>query len=187
MDYEEFACRPFEVFKKQWALVTAGNMERFNSCTVSWGGMGTLWTRPGSSGSVITVYIHPARYTRELLMENETFTVSFFSEEFKKALSYMGACSGRDTDKAAGAGLTPVSMGGSVAYAEAERTFLCRKVYQHRLAREDIAPDVQEYYRANPKVYPVDENGEWQPHYIFIGEIIEVDEKRKYDHLSGAL
>ena len=61
-----------------------------------------------------------------------------------------------------------------MTYEEAEKTFLCRKIYQHQLAKEDIAPDVQEYYAANAKVYPVDENGEWQPHWVFVGEIIEV-------------
>lgn len=26
----------FEMFDKQWALVTAGSIEHYNSCTVSW-------------------------------------------------------------------------------------------------------------------------------------------------------
>ena len=90
----------------------------------------------------------------------------------------MGVHSGREGDKAAAAGLTPIEMGGSVTYAEANLTFLCRKIYQHQLSKEDIALDVQEYYAANPKVYPVDDNGEWQPHYLFIGEIIECEDKR---------
>ena len=177
MTYEEKDYRIFELFNKQWALVTAGSMGKFNSCTVSWGSMGTLWTRPGKSGSVITVYLYPTRYTREFLTASETFTVSFFPESCKKALAYMGDHSGRDGDKAAGAGLTPVPMGDSVTYAEANLTFLCRKICQHRLAKEEIAPDVRDYYAANPKVYPPVENGEWQPHYVFIGEIIAVEDK----------
>ena len=32
-------------------------------------------------------------------------------------------------------------------------------------------------YASNPKVYPVDENGQWQPHWVFIGEILETLEK----------
>ena len=178
MNYEAKDYTPFELFQKQWALVTAGNMEKFNSCTVSWGSMGTLWTRPGKTGSTITVYLYPTRYTCELLMDNETFTVSFFPASCKKALAIMGSRSGRNVDKVEVAGLTPVSFGSSVTYEEAEMTFLCRKVYQHQLTKEDIAPDVQEYYAANEKVYPVDENGEWQPHYIFIGEVIDVKEKQ---------
>ena len=173
MNYAEKDYRIFDLFEKQWAIVTAGTMERFNSCTVSWGSMGTLWTRLGKSGSVITVYLHPARYTREFVAASDTFTVSFFPVTCKKALAIIGSKSGRDVDKVTAAGLTPVPMGNSVTYEEASMTFLCRKVYQHQFAKEDIAPDVQEYYKANPNVYPVDENGEWQPHWVFVGEIIE--------------
>ena len=28
----------------------------------------------------------------------------------------------------------------------------------------------------NPKVYPVNENGEWEPHWVYVGEIREVKE-----------
>ena len=72
----------FELFRKQWALVTAGTPDHFNACTVSWGSMGTLWTRPEGSGQVITAYIHPGRYTHELLLQHDTFTVSFFGHRY---------------------------------------------------------------------------------------------------------
>ncbi len=170
--YDEKDYKIFELFRNNWALVTAGDMQHFNSCTVSWGSMGTLWTRPGGGGSVITVYIHPGRYTHGFMLNSDTFTVSFFPKECRKALSYIGSHSGRDEDKAAAAHLTPVPMENSVTYQEASQAFLCRKVYQHQFAKEDIAPDVQEYYREHPGVYPVDEKGEWQPHWVFVGEII---------------
>lgn len=28
---------PFDKFNKEWALVTAGNKDKFNSMTISWG------------------------------------------------------------------------------------------------------------------------------------------------------
>lgn len=171
--FEEKDYKIFELFEKQWAVVTAGNMEHFNSCTVNWGSMGTLWTRPGKNGSVITVYLYPTRYTREILTASEIFTVSFFPPTCKRALGILGSRSGRDGNKVEASGLTPVPVGDSVGYQEASMTFLCRKIYQHQLAKEDIAPDVREYYKTNSKVYPVDENGEWQPHWVFVGEIVE--------------
>lgn len=173
VNFAENDYKIFEMFHKQWALVTAGSLEHFNSCTVSWGSMGTLWTRPDKGGQVITVYIHPARYTQEFLTESDTFTVSFFPECYRKALAYLGSHSGREEDKVAVTGLTPIAMGDSVTYEEAELTFLCRKVYQHPFNKEGISEDVQEYYKANPKVYPPDETGEWQPHWMFVGEIID--------------
>ena len=42
----------FTKFDKQWALVTAGTPEHYNTMTISWGGLGTLWERP-----VATVYV----------------------------------------------------------------------------------------------------------------------------------
>ena len=42
----------FSVFDKKWALLTAGDKDKFNTMTVSWGGLGTLWSKP-----VATVYV----------------------------------------------------------------------------------------------------------------------------------
>lgn len=167
-DFKESDYKVFELFEKQWALVTAGSPEHFNGCTLSWGCMGTLWNRP-----VITVCLHPARYTRGFLLENDCFTVSFFPESCRKALAVMGSRSGRDGDKVGAAGLTPVPVSGSVGYKEASRTFLCRKLYQHQFSAEDLAPEIKTYYRSHPEVYPPDENGEWQPHWVFVGEVVE--------------
>ncbi len=175
--FEEKDYKVFDLFRKQWALVTAGNMDHFNSCTIGWGSMGTIWTRSGKSGAIITVYVHPARYTCEFLKENETFTVSFYPAHYKKALGIMGSHSGRDVNKPEMAGLTPVAMGDSVTYEEAQLTFLCKKIYQHQFAKEDLATEIQEYYGGNPRSFPADEEGEWQAHWVFIGEILEVVEK----------
>ena len=105
----------FELFAKRWALVTAGNMDHFNSCTVGWGSLGTIWGRPGSGGSIVTVYLHPARYTRDVMLESDHFTVSFFPEKYRGALGIMGSRSGRDHDKVSESGLTPVAFGSSAA------------------------------------------------------------------------
>lgn len=158
----------FELFDKQWALVTAGSPAHFNGCTLSWGCMGTLWNRP-----VVTVFLHPARYTREFLLANGSFTVCFFPDSCKKALGIMGSRSGRDGDKLSEAGLTPIAVGDSVAYREASRTFLCRKLYQHQFSKNDLAPEIRDYYQSYPKAYPPDENGEWQPHWVFVGEVVK--------------
>lgn len=129
MTYKEKDYRVFAMFEKDWALVTAGTIERFNSCTVGWGSLGNMW---GDGRSTVTVYVHPARYTSEFLKENEEFTVSFLPKSQKRALAYMGIHSGRTENKAEAAGLTPVAVRNSVTYEEAELTFVCRKLYQHQ-------------------------------------------------------
>ncbi|WP_419561775.1 hypothetical protein [Ruminococcus sp.] len=75
------------------------------------------------------------------------------------------------------AGLTPIEIGQGVTYKEAKLTFLCKKLYQHQFPKENITTEVQEYYASMPKVYP-DFNGGWQPHIVFVGEIIEVRDER---------
>lgn len=168
--------KPFDLFKNQWALVTAGSLEKYNSCTVGWGSFGTIWTRHNQSGAILTIYLHPARYTTEFFKNNETFTVSFYDPEYKKALGYMGSHSGKNEDKAFNAGLTPIEMGNSVTFKEAKITFLCRKMYQGQFEKEGLAQDIQDYYKNNPGTYPVDEDKNWQPHWMFVGEILEVKE-----------
>ncbi len=166
----------FEMFKKQWALVTAGNIDDFNTCTVGWGSMGTLWTRNGL-GATMTVYIHPARHTCNYLINNDTFTVSFYAEDYKKQLAYLGSHSGRDEDKVSAVGFTPVEVNDSITFKEAKLTFVCKKLYQHQYEKENLAKEIQDYYISKPTSFPLDENGEWQAHYEFIGEIIEVIEE----------
>ena len=173
-NYEQKEYKVFEMFSHQMALVTAGDLEHFNGCTIGWGSLGNIWGKTG----IVTVYVYPSRYTCEFLKANDTFTVSFFPEEYRAALNYMGSHSGRDEDKVKAAGLTPVSVGESVGYREAELTFLCKKLYQHEFEKADLDKEIQEYYQASPKVYPHDANGDWQTHFMFVGEIIEVDDKR---------
>ena len=57
--------KAFSMFEDRWALVTAGTIDDFNTCTVSWGSMGNVWGPNGGDMSTVTVYIHPARYTHK--------------------------------------------------------------------------------------------------------------------------
>lgn len=157
----------FDLFKKQCAIVTAGTTKNFDGCTVGWGSLGTIWNK-----DTVTVYVHPARYTSEFLLNNDTFTVSFFPEDKKNAVMYMGSHSGRNEDKAINAGLTPMEMHGSVDFQEASLTFVCKKLYQYQFSKEDLSSDIQKYYENGKKSFP-DGNGGWQPHYVFVGEVID--------------
>lgn len=148
----------FDEFGNKWALVTAGSLADHNAMTVSWGGVGCLWGK-----HVATVYIRPNRHTYGYFEENEYFTVSFYPEEYRKALGVMGSKSGRDCDKDRISGLTPVEMGQSVTYAEARRTLLCRKLYWQDMDLEHFPEEVkQRYFSTEP------------PHRMYIGEILEI-------------
>jgi flavin reductase (DIM6/NTAB) family NADH-FMN oxidoreductase RutF len=65
---------PFSKIGNEWMLITAGDREKFNTMTASWGGVGVLW-----SENVVTTYIRPGRYTKEFIDANDTFTISFLN------------------------------------------------------------------------------------------------------------
>lgn len=73
--------------------------------------------------------------------------------------------------------LTPIEIVQEATYKEAKLTSLYKKLYQHQFSKEDITTEVQEYYASMPKVCP-DFNGGWQPHIVFVDEIIEVRDER---------
>ena len=174
--FESKDYKAFTMFEDRWALVTAGTPEDFNTCTVSWGSMGNVWGPNSGDMSTVTVYIHPARYTQEFMAKYDTFTVSFFPESYRKALGYLGSHSGRDEDKVANSGLTPVVAGDGVTFKEADLTFVCKKLYEHQFDEAHLADSVKEYYAANPSMYTQVGKDRWEPHYMYIGEVVEAIE-----------
>ena len=103
---EELQFNPFTKIGKEWLLITAGDEKKCNTMTASWGGVGVIWNK-----NVVTTYIRPQRYTKEFVDANETFTIAFFDEAYRKALSLCGTVSGRGRDKIKDAGLTPYLCG----------------------------------------------------------------------------
>lgn len=152
----------FDVFKKigsEWMLVTAGTAERYNTMTASWGFAGIMWNKP----CAITA-IRPQRYTKEFVDNNNLFTLTFYPDEYRKALAYCGANSGRDVDKAAETGLVPVSGDGFVAFEQANLVLVCRKLFA-----QDMTADCFIDKQIIPQQYPGNDF-----HTAYYGEIIEV-------------
>ena len=149
---------PFRRYNEDWAIVTAGEEGCFNGMTISWGSMGTIWNRP-----ILTVYVRPDRYTWQFLEKHDVFTVSFFPEQYRAALTVMGRKSGRDCDKPKEAGLTPISVAGSVSYREAEQTFVCKKLYMNQLNYDAVPDFAKQIYRDGV-----------QPHYLIMGEVVDI-------------
>ena len=124
----------FELIGKEWMLVTAGTPEKFNTMTASWGGIGWLWNRP-----VAFVFIRPERYTHGFIEANEHLTLSFLgtSEKMREALTLCGRVSGRDRDKVAESGLTPLTVGtDSVTFEQARLVIEGRKLFKSPMKAE---------------------------------------------------
>ena len=159
VDIASVNLNPFEKFGTEWALVTAGDEQGFNTMTIGWGALGVVWGK-----NAMTVYIRPQRYTKRFVDAADRFTVSFFPHACKRALGVLGTKSGRDGDKVAEVGFTPVHLDGTTTFAEANLVFVCRKLYADELKHEcfvDAAVD--------EKTYP-----ERDYHTMYIGEIEHV-------------
>lgn len=118
----------FSTIGKEWMLITAGNKDKFNMMTASWGCLGWLWNKP-----VAVVFIRPERFTHGLAEEQEYMTLSFLGhdEEARKIYNVCGSKSGKDMNKAEATGLRPVITElGNITYEQARLTLECRKLYK---------------------------------------------------------
>lgn len=159
---EDFAVRPHHLWSQQWMLLTAGDfaLGRFNTMTVAWGSFGTMWHKPFAQ-----IVVRPGRYTHEFTEAFESFTLCAFGEAHRAALNLLGTRSGRDSDKVAESGLTPIASSAvaAPAFAEAELIVECRKLYRQQM---DPAGFLDPGIDAN---YPAKDY-----HTIYFGEIVAV-------------
>lgn len=152
-----------ELISDGWGLVTCGTGEKFNTMTVSWGALGEIWGKDAAF-----IFIRKRRYTYEFLENNSLFTLSFYDKKYRDALSLCGTKSGREIDKPASAGLTPLFTDGTVTFGEAKYTLVCRI-----MAATELTPDtfldgeIKDCY---------DENIDGDYHKMYIGEIVKVYE-----------
>jgi len=85
-----------------WIVCTFGKDGKANGAAVAWGGI--CCSKP----PCIAVSLRAATYTHGCIMERKAFTVNVPSERYAKEADYFGVVSGRDVDKFAVTGLTPV-------------------------------------------------------------------------------
>lgn len=153
----EITDNTFKLVGSDWMLVTAGSKESYNTMTASWGGFGVLWNK-----KICFCVVRPVRYTYNFMEKSDTFTLSFFGEEYRKVLNFCGSKSGRDIDKAAATGITPVEgSSGSVYFSEARLVIECRKIYF-----QDIDP-ANFIDPAIDRNYPMKDY-----HRMYVGEIV---------------
>lgn len=153
-----------DLIGKQWMLVTAGNKSSYNTMTAAWGAVGYMWSRPSTF-----IVIRDSRYTYQFLQREESFTLSFFTEEYRGALRICGTKSGRDADKVSEAGLTPLEIpSGLMSFKEARMIIECKKIFVQEM---DYAYLTQPY---KEKIMEESYNNEPSKHQLFISEITNI-------------
>lgn len=135
----------FESIGKEWMLVTSGTAGRFNMMTASWGCVGWLWNKP-----VAIIFIRPERFTHEFVEKEEKLTLSFLGKgaDMRSVYNICGSQSGRDIDKVAETGLTPLATDcGCVTFEQSRLTLECAKLYKDRINPEHfIDSSINKWY-----------------------------------------
>lgn len=144
--FNDLLVRSHQLWAEQWLVLTSGDFAagQFNSMTVAWGSLGTMWAKP-----FVQVVVRPTRYTREFMEKYDTFTLCAFPEQQRKALQLLGTKSGRDGDKISESGLTAVASDVVAApcFAEAELVIECRKMYWQDMEPGNfLDPAIQKNY-----------------------------------------
>ena len=141
----------------EWMLISAGNEKGHNMMTASWGFAGEVW----GNDSVMAL-IRPQRYTMDFVNDNDYFTLSFYGDN-KDVHKICGSKSGRDVDKTALTGLTPVFSDNTVYFEQARMVLICKKQFVQQMNIESF---IDKEPLANYK------DGDF--HYMIIGKIEKV-------------
>ncbi len=167
---ENLKILPFSLWHIKCLLLTSGDFQKdhFNSMTVGWGSIGSMWSKPFAQ-----VVVRPTRYTFEFMNRYDSFTLCAFPKQYRKALNFLGSRSGRDSDKIKESGLTPCpsQIITAPAYDEAELILECKKVYW-----QDIDPS-HFLDPATDSLYPQKDY-----HRIYFGEIVAARGIADYRH-----
>ena len=157
---------PFTKIGKEWALVTAGNKNKYNTMTVSWGGVGVLWNK-----NVVYIFVRDSRYTKEFLDKTGEFTVNIpLAKVDKNIVAVCGTKSGRDLDKLEALNLTTVP-GQTVSVPgirELPLTLECKVIYRQEQNPEAIDKACFDRY------YTQGTRNEGDYHTVYYGEITKV-------------
>ncbi len=151
-----------DLWLNKWFLITSGDFEKqdFNTMTVAWGSLGIMWNRP-----FVQAVVRPTRYTFEFTEKYDSFTMCSFPDKYRDALKLLGTKSGREGDKIAESGLTPIKseIVQSPSFDEADLILECRKIYFDGIKPENfIDPSID-------KNYPLKDY-----HRIYFGEILKI-------------
>lgn len=156
---ESLSFNPFTKIGKEWMLITAGNEEKANTMTASWGGLGIMWGK-----NVVFVVIRETRYTKEFVDNNDTFSLTFLSEEYRSALNYLGTVSGREENKIEKAGLHLSYKDGVPYLSEGNMVLTCKKMSATPITPEQFLDNTieEKWYK------------DGNLHTLYIGEITSI-------------
>lgn len=151
----DFKENVIDIISNEYMLITAGSKEGYNMMTASWGFMGEMWGEDS-----VAVVVRPSRYTMKFLEDNDCFTITFYGNN-KDIHKICGSKSGRNVDKTALTGLTPVYDGDYIWFDEARLVLKIKKKYVQPMSKAYLTDKTvdEKWYK----------DGDW--HNLIIGSI----------------
>lgn len=161
MPAEMIEVDPFTSFGQEWAVLTAENDVKANGMTISWGALGALWNK-----NVVIVFVRDSRYTKEIMDDSDTFSISFFGGKEKNSLRYLGKASGRNEDKFAAVNFQVNHHKGIPFVDECSFAIVCKKIAAHKLLPEGfLIPEIEQQFYSDKE--------EGNLHTMYIGEVVD--------------
>jgi len=139
---EEIPDNVFILVGKVFPVVTVGAPGSHNSMVASGGGMGMLFRKPA------TWCVFPSkRYTLELIEKKQSYTLSYFSDEYRERFMLLGTKSGRDGNKMEEVELTAIETPlHNTSFEEARLVVECRLM-------QISVPQVSDFYSEETQNY----------------------------------
>ena len=119
---EKICYNVFTLVGKDFFVITAGKKVHYNSMTASGGGLGLLFKKPTT-----WCILRADRYTLEMIQKEQTYTMSYFRNENKEQMHFLGSKSGRDSEKMKEVELTSgQTPSGDMSFKEARLIIECK-------------------------------------------------------------
>ena len=139
---EEISDNVFTLTGKTFPVITAGKGNHYNSMTASGGGMGLHFRKPATWSIFAS-----CRYTLELIQKEQTYTLSYFPDEYKKQVLFLGNKSGRNSEKMKEVELTAIQTpSGNISFKEARLVIECNLT-------QIITANAEDFYAEETKNY----------------------------------
>jgi len=139
---EEIGDNVFTLAGKVFPVITAGKEDHYNSMTASGGGWGMLFKKP-----VTWCILRADRYTLEMIQKERTYTMSYFPDEYKEQILFLGSKSGRDSGKMKEVELTSAQTpSGDMSFEEARLIIECKLT-------QITAPNPDDFYTQETRDY----------------------------------
>lgn len=161
---EEMNDNIFKLVGEDFAIATAGKENNYNSMVVSGGGFGVLFKKPTT-----WCIFRSDRYTLEIIKKEHTYTLSYFPNEYKKEILFLGSKSGRNSNKMNEVKLTNIKTPSeNITFKEARLIIECKLT-------QITTPNEDDFYNKEAKDYIEKEykNPKHNRKFVF-GEILNI-------------